>query len=51
MLAGEVLALVRGDADEHWILEELAEVALVDQLPGTGGSRTVDIHHAESSTS
>jgi hypothetical protein len=36
MLTGEVLALVRGDPDEDRILEELVQVALVDQLPGTG---------------
>lgn len=36
MLAGEVLALGRGDADEDWTLEELVQVALVDQSPGTG---------------
>jgi hypothetical protein len=36
MLTGEVLALVRGDPDEDRILEELVQIALVDQLAGTG---------------
>jgi len=34
VLAGEVLALVGGHTNEHRILEQLVEVALVDQFAG-----------------